>query len=49
MDKCVVCGKGGLFTLINSEGRCPDCEVEHRRRQRLKDNGFEVHTVSVMT
>ena len=41
MGKCVVCGKGNIFSLINSEGRCPDCEVKHRRELRNKNNAFE--------
>ena len=41
MGKCVVCGKGNIFSLINSEGRCPDCEVKHRRELRNKNNSFE--------
>lgn len=45
MDKCVECGKGGLFTLINSNGRCADCEVAYRREQRLKKNGMEMTSV----
>lgn len=45
MDKCVECGKGGLFTLINSEGRCEDCEIAYRREKRRKNNGFEISSV----
>ena len=45
MGKCVVCGKGNIFSLINSEGRCPDCEVKHRRELRNKNSNFEFTSV----
>jgi len=41
MDKCVVCGKGGLFTLINAAGRCTDCEIAYRKKERLQNAAFE--------
>ena len=34
MGKCVVCGKGNIFSLINAAGRCTDCEIAYRKEQR---------------
>lgn len=39
MAKCIVCGKHGLFFLVNDNGICPECEEKRQelRKQYLKE------------